>query len=89
MKPHPIHDDRYKAVADRLKELRDQRGLLQQTVADRLGRTQTFVSKYESGGRRLDLIELLDVLRALEADPHEFIDRVLQQQPMKSLPRGE
>jgi transcriptional regulator with XRE-family HTH domain len=87
--PHPIHDHRYQAVAARLKELRDHRGLHQQAVADRLGRTQTYVSRYESGGRRLDLIELLDVLRALEADPHEFIDRVLQHQPLTALPRNE
>ena len=84
---HPIHDHRYQAVAARLRELREQRGLHQQAVAQRLGRTQTYVSRYESGGRHLDLIELLDVLLALHADPHEFIDRVLQQ-PMKALPRG-
>lgn len=83
---HPINDPRYQAVAARLRELREAHGWLQQRVADRLGRTQTFVSKYESGVRRLDLIELLDVLRALEADPHEFIDRL--QQPMTALPRG-
>ncbi len=86
MKPHPIHDGRYQAAAARLKELRELRGLHQQDVAERLGRTQTYVSRYESGGRRLDLIELLDVLLALHADPHEFIDLVLQQ-PIKALPR--
>lgn len=84
---HPIHDPRYQAVATRLTELRKQRGWLQQHVAERLGRTQTFVSKYESGARRLDLIELLDVLRALEADPHKFIDEV-PPKPMTALPRG-
>ncbi|MGP3659707.1 helix-turn-helix domain-containing protein [Burkholderia gladioli] len=83
---HPIHDRRYQAVAAKLRELREQRGWLQQDVADRLERTQTFVSKYESGGRRVDLIELLDILRALEANPHDFIDWV-QQQPMSALPR--
>lgn len=88
MTVHPIHDKRYQAVAARLKELRKQRGLHQQTVAERLGRTQTYISRYESGARRLDVIELLDVLLALEADPHEFIDRALEQ-PMKALPRGE
>ncbi|WP_321926890.1 helix-turn-helix domain-containing protein [Paraburkholderia guartelaensis] len=85
--PHPIHDHRYQAIAARLRELREQRGWHQQDIADRLDRTQTFVSKYESGGRRVDLIELLDILRALEVDPHEFIDWV-QQRSMTSLPRG-
>lgn len=83
---HPLHDPRYQRIAALLTELRKARGLLQQELADRLDRPQGFVSKVESGIRRLDVIELLDFLRALEADPHEFIDRLLDQ-PLSSLPR--
>ncbi|MEJ0003538.1 MAG: helix-turn-helix transcriptional regulator [Pararobbsia sp.] len=83
---HPLHDPRYQRIAEFLTDIRKQRGLLQQDVADRLSRTQTFVSKYESGIRRVDLIELLDILAALEVDPHEFIDRILAT-PMQALPR--
>ncbi|CAJ6822935.1 XRE family transcriptional regulator [Burkholderia pseudomallei] len=83
---HPLHEPRYQRIAALLTELRKARGLLQQDVADRIGRPQGFVSKVESGSRRLDVIELLDFLRALEADPHKFIDRLLEQ-PMSSLPR--
>ncbi len=83
---HPLHEPRYQRIAALLTELRKARGLLQQDVADRSGRPQGFVSKVERGSRRLDVIELLDFLRALDADPHEFIDRLLEQ-PMSSLPR--
>jgi transcriptional regulator with XRE-family HTH domain len=83
---HPLHDPRYQRIAAFLTDMRKQRGLLQQDVADRLGRTQTFVSKYESGVRRVDLIELLDILRALEVDSHEFLERV-QALPITALPR--
>lgn len=83
---HPIHDSRYQRIATLLAELRKQRGLLQQDVADRLDRPQAFVSKVESGVRRVDLVELLDFLRALDADPHEFINQILAQ-PMSALPR--
>ena len=83
---HPLHEPRYQRIAALLTELRKARGLLQQDVADRIGRPQGFVSKVESGSRRLDVIELLDFLRALDADPHEFIDRLLER-PMSSLPR--
>lgn len=69
-----------------LVQLRKQRGLLQQDVADRLGRPQGFVSKVEGGSRRLDVIELIDFLRALEADPRTFMDELLEQ-PMSTLPR--
>ncbi|TPA31608.1 XRE family transcriptional regulator [Burkholderia pseudomallei] len=83
---HPLHEPRYQRIAALLTELRKARGLLQQDVADRIGRPQGFVSKVESGSRRLDVIELLDFLHALDADPHEFIDRLIEQ-PMSSLPR--
>ncbi|MEX3960310.1 Xre family transcriptional regulator [Trinickia symbiotica] len=83
---HPIHDRRYRQLAALLMETRKQRGLLQQDLAERLGRPQSFVSKYESGARRIDVIELLDILRALEADPHEFIDRI-RNLPLAALPR--
>jgi len=75
--PHPIHDPRYQRIAALLADVRKQRGLLQQDVAERIGRPQAFVSKVESGVRRLDLIELTDYLRALEVDPHEFMNQVL------------
>ncbi|WP_044490240.1 helix-turn-helix domain-containing protein [Burkholderia pseudomallei] len=83
---HPLHEPRYQRIAALLTELRKARGLLQQDVADRIGRPQGFVSKVESGTRRLDVIELLDFLHALEADPHDFIDRLIER-PMSSLPR--
>lgn len=84
--PHPIHDARYQRLASLLGDLRKARGMLQQDLADRLGRPQAFVSKVESGVRRLDVVELLDFLSVLEADPHEFLDQVLAY-PLTALPR--
>ena len=56
-------------------EARLARGLTQQEVASRLGKPQSFVSKYESGERRLDVVEFLLVCNALEASPHSIIER--------------
>lgn len=83
---HPIHDPRYQRLAALLADARRQNGLLQQEVADRLGRPQAYVSKVESGARRLDVVELLDFLKALGVDPRLFIDAFLDQPP-SSLPR--
>ena len=44
-------------------------GLTQQELADRLGRPQSFVAKYEGGERRLDVIEFVEVSQAIGADP--------------------
>ena len=50
-------------------------GLTQVELADRLRRPQSFVSKYERGERRLDLIEYCEVCRALGIDPVRFLQR--------------
>lgn len=75
--PAAIQDPRHQDIAALLVELRKERGWLQQDLAQRMRRTQTFVSKYETGLRRLDVIELLDILRALDADPHDFVDQIM------------
>jgi transcriptional regulator with XRE-family HTH domain len=44
-------------------------GLTQETVARRLRKPQSFVAKYEGGERRLDVVEFVAVVRAIEGDP--------------------
>jgi len=56
-----------------LRETRTKAGLTQAELASRLHRDQTFVSKYETGERRLDILELRDVCRAIGTDFKEFI----------------
>lgn len=48
-----------------LKSIREEKGLLQREVAERLGAPQSFVSKYESGERRIDLPELWQITQVL------------------------
>jgi transcriptional regulator with XRE-family HTH domain len=48
---------------------RKKNGLSQQDVADRLGKPQSFVAKYENGERRIDIIEFITIARAIGADP--------------------
>jgi transcriptional regulator with XRE-family HTH domain len=49
-----------------LKDLRKEQGVKQQELADRLERPQ---SKLESGERNIDIIELFDVIVALDSKP--------------------
>jgi transcriptional regulator with XRE-family HTH domain len=50
---------RYRHFLSRLKEARTDAGLTQGEVARRLRKPQSFVSKCESGERRVDFVELL------------------------------
>ena len=48
-----------------MAEVREHQGLTQAELAKRLGKHQSFVSKYESGERRLDVVEFVAVCEAL------------------------
>ena len=53
-----MHSDDYQSIIKRLKEARLEANLSQQDVADKLGKPQSFISKIESGERRLDVAEI-------------------------------
>lgn len=57
-----------------LRELRERGGMVQTTLAERLGRNQTFVSNVELGIRRLDLVELRDYCVALKVELRGLIE---------------
>ena len=56
-----------------VKKRRIDANLKQQDVAARLHRPQSFVAKYESGERRLDVVEFIEVAEAIGFDPADFI----------------
>jgi transcriptional regulator with XRE-family HTH domain len=60
-----LHDERYRRLIERLVARRKELGLTQQAVADRVGMHQQNVSRFETGERRLDAVELVDVAAAL------------------------
>lgn len=60
-----IYSAEYQQLCRVLRELRHEAGLTQAQVAERLDVPQSFVSKYESGERRLDVVELRHVVNAL------------------------
>jgi transcriptional regulator with XRE-family HTH domain len=62
-----------KALLSLLRELRQQAGLRQVDMARALGKPQAFVSYYESGVRRLDLLELRQICAVLRVSLIEFV----------------
>ena len=68
-----VHTTRYHRFRDILTKARQAQELSQEALAEKLGCVQTFVSKYERGERRLDVVEFLDVAEALGIDPCKVI----------------
>ncbi len=61
-----------------LRQVRNEAGLTQTDIAERLGQPQSFVSKYESGERRLDILELRSVCTTIGISLADFIKRLEQ-----------
>jgi transcriptional regulator with XRE-family HTH domain len=64
-----IFSDEYRRALKLLVQVRKRAGVTQQQLAKKLARPQSFVSKYERGERRLDVVEFLRISRLLDADP--------------------
>jgi DNA-binding Xre family transcriptional regulator len=62
-------------LAALLRSVRSESGLTQAEIAERLELPQSFVSKYESGERRLDLVELRQICKALGISLGDFVRR--------------
>jgi ribosome-binding protein aMBF1 (putative translation factor) len=58
-----------------LAAAREAKGMSQWDLAEKIGQRQQFVSKYESCERRLDVIEFVDICRALAIDTETVIDK--------------
>lgn len=71
-----IYTREYGAVLRLLREAREAAELTQVQLAEKLGQTQSFVSKAERGDRRLDVIQLRTILGALGVPLADFVRRL-------------
>ena len=68
-RPLNISKDSYGLLREILIDARLNAGVTQAELAVTLSVPQSFVSKYETGERRIDVVEFLCICRALGADP--------------------
>ncbi|MBY0473110.1 helix-turn-helix transcriptional regulator [Patescibacteria group bacterium] len=68
-----IHSNEYKVVLLRLKKARMEAGLTQVQVADKLGHHQSYISKIESGERRVDVVELNRIAKLYGKKVNHFL----------------
>lgn len=71
-----IYSEEYQRLCTVLRSLRREVGLTQVQVATALDVPQSFVSKYESGERRLDVIELRHVAQVLGVTVGDVLKRL-------------
>lgn len=73
-----LHTPAYGAFRRLMAEVREGQGLTQAELAQRLGKHQSFVSKYEGGERRLDVVEFVLVCDALEVEAKALFLSILK-----------
>jgi transcriptional regulator with XRE-family HTH domain len=75
----------YARLIAMLVAVRKKAAVPQQALAKKLGKPQSFVAKYEGGERRIDLVEFVEIVRAMGGDPVGlFRDFVAGETPTKS-----
>jgi len=72
----PLYSPASVRLREILIETRSKAGLTQLDVANLLSRPQSFVSKYERGERRLDVVEFLEVCASIGADAVKVLRQV-------------
>jgi transcriptional regulator with XRE-family HTH domain len=75
------YSPRYGRFRALLRKIREEAGLSQTALADKLGKPQTFVSKSELGERRIDFLETLDFCSACGVPVSQFIERLEKSAP--------
>ena len=66
-----------------MRAAREARGITQHEVAKRLGKPQSYVSKAEMGERRLDVVEFLQFMRAIDGEPLALLRDIERDYPAR------
>ncbi|MCL4740953.1 MAG: helix-turn-helix domain-containing protein [Phycisphaerales bacterium] len=85
--PKSLFTSEYDTLRRLLREARERAGVTQTDLAERLGLTQSVVSKCERGERRLDVIELRAWCHAIGVSLTEFAQRLEGSLPRPRAPR--
>lgn len=72
--PSSLHSHQYQVFRSLLVAARGASGLTQVQIAEKLGKPQSFISKYERGERRLDFSEFMELADVLQIDANAFIE---------------
>ena len=75
--PKSVFSEKYGRFIEMLIAARKEANMTQTDLAIKLGREQSYVSKFERRERRLDIVEFLEIAEALGIDVLRFVERLL------------
>ena len=68
-----IYSKEHRYIVKQLKKAREETGLSQEQVAKILHRTQSYISKIESGQRKIDVVQLKEFAKVYKKSLDFFI----------------
>jgi transcriptional regulator with XRE-family HTH domain len=69
-----IYSEDHQRLRSILKRERIAAGLRQSDLAKKTNRSQAYISKFENGDLRLDVVDFVHICRTIVCDPHKVID---------------
>lgn len=74
-----LRSARHKRLIEESAAARQAAGLSQRALAAKLKRSNSYISKFEAGERRLEVCEFLEICAAIGVDPTALLKRVLRE----------
>jgi transcriptional regulator with XRE-family HTH domain len=74
-----LRSKRYKALIGLVVARREAAGMTQSALAARLGKSQSFIARLESGQRRITVVEFMTLAKILRFDPYKVISTLEKQ----------
>lgn len=68
-----IYTKTHRTMVKKLIKARKEAGFKQNDVAKKLGKTQSYISKIESGQCRIDIVQLKELAEIYKKNPKHFI----------------
>lgn len=79
--PKTIFTGANQVVVEALRASRLAHGLTQRQLADRIGRDQSWISLIEGSQRRVDVVEFVEISKALGVDPAKLLAEIASRLP--------
>lgn len=73
-----IRTKRHKRLVEAIVAARKKAGIRQVPLAKKLKRSQTWIARIESGERRIDVVEFLDLAEAIGFDAPKLLEQLLK-----------
>lgn len=81
--PKSVYTDAHAILVETLIAARRDAGILQEEVASRLGKNQSYISNIERGQRRVGVLEFIAIARAMSVDPVKLFGAMAKRLPPK------